>query len=507
MLSSYKTAEIPAALTAYKQSQTAGTVKCSDIPIISNYWKLQASETPAFIAIPHKGPVQIGGTVCVRVVVPAKLHAQPMLFMPFPNTPWDSILLDLVGNKTGVSVPVELVLTNDVQNYDRNSVHVYEADVLLRDADTYHPSGYIEFRDALWNPDGYSDPQPFVPEPLAIPGNLTVKVLDGDEENPYALSKHLDLPLCTKSDSDGRWVSVNDLPFDASRVLPPDNHNRVWLPYSCRLKPISYADFSRCLVDKYPLIHWFGDSNTRRALKKVTSLGKWCSTKPDINSLTCLCNDNMEQYSRYNSNMRIAPIDMDPINGGVAAHVKNGFYGEVVSNKSRIVAFKWDGLTSFNQPAWSHSFDMGMQSHMGKPTVAIFGLTNWDTAFSTRSFFASEVDRLVRLVENEYSDSTHIVIRTGQYYCCTSDKDMHWKRRYSRLRNRYFDKYLIESFKGRLGGRRAVSVWDVTSVSERRPYVARDEINSCPANHVRSEIVEIENQLLINSMCNSFLSN
>ncbi|KAJ1764282.1 hypothetical protein LPJ74_006679, partial [Coemansia sp. RSA 1843] len=54
-----------------------------------------------------------------------------------------------------------------------------------------------------------------------------------------------------------------------------------------------------------------------------------------------------------------------------------------------------------------------------------------------------------------------------------------------------------------LGDTRKISVWDVASLTERRPYKARDaEVNFCPANHVRSEVINIENQILMNAMCN-----
>ncbi|KAJ2866687.1 hypothetical protein GGI22_001220 [Coemansia erecta] len=483
-------------------AQSAGA-KCSNIPVPPGYWGLKAHETAAFVDIPNTGAIEAGGTVCVRVIVPARPSAAPESFTPLPGSAWDSVLLDMVGTSTGISIPVHL---RQVGRRGRDGAHVYQADVRLRDVDVYRPHGHIEFRHALWNPDGILDPQPFAPERLETPEHAQIQVVS---HGIRSLEKYMDLPLCTRADAEGRWVAAADIPFnvtDQMMLLPSDNRNRVWMPYDCRMRTVAYREYAQCLAAKYPVVHWFGDSNTRRALKKVTSLGQWCSTAEEIQSAVCTCNDNMEQFARYNSNARAMPIDMDAQSGGVAA--TSGYLGGPVSgNKSRIVAFKWDGLTDRNQPAWSDPFDRpdGIPAHSSElpPAAAVvIGVVNWDTAFSTRAFFASQVQRLVQKVRESYPESTQIIIRTGQYYCCTSDMDKFWKRRYSRLRNSHYSSYIVDQFRDQLGPHR-VHVWDVASLAERRPYAARDaEINFCPANHVRSELVDIENQLLMNAMCN-----
>ncbi|KAJ2557144.1 hypothetical protein EV175_001524 [Coemansia sp. RSA 1933] len=479
-------------------SGISGT-RCSDIPVPYEYWVLDSRETAAFVDIANTNAIAVGGTVCVRVVIPAKESMVPAAFTPLPMEPWDSVLLDLVGNSTGISVPVDLKPVTGPHSLYRDTAHVYEADVRLRDVDVFKPEGYIEFRHARWNPDGVLDPQPFEPEMLEIPQRLQIQVT-GDPI--LGFEQYMNLPLCTSASAEGRWVSVRDIPANVAVLLmPPDNQNRVWMPYDCRLRSYAYRDFAQCLVDKYPVLHWFGDSNTRRALKKVTSLGEWCNTAKDRASHLCICNDNTEQYARYNSNARIAPIDIDPVHGGVAA---SSIDSPVPNNRSRIVAFKWDGLTDRNQPAWADPFDRA-DGLFTKPLPAavIIGVINWDTAFSTRSFFANEVNRLIQKVRSTYPPSTLIIIRTGQYYCCTSDMNKFWKRRYSRLRNRHYNRYIVEQFTQLLPPTYRFLVWDVSSMAEKRPYAARHaEINFCPANHVPSEIVDIENQILINAMCN-----
>ncbi|KAJ2706484.1 hypothetical protein H4R19_005009 [Coemansia spiralis] len=482
-------------------AQQAST-KCSDLPIPAKYWQMAAVE--AFVDMPQPGEVESGSSVCVRVVVPAKELKASASFEPIPATPWDSILLDLVGAKTGISVPVALQMTDHAQNYHRDTTHIYEANVVLRDADMYRPEGYIEYRAAQWNPQDFQSPQPFEPEKLAIADSARITVADRDGLSPFTLQRHLELQLCTEADVDGRWVLASSLPFDAAQVLAPDHTGRVWLPYECRLRPYTYQAYAQCLVRKYPLIHWYGDSNTRRALKKVTSLGQWCSTPEDQASLKCTCNDNSEDFKPYQSMSRIAPVIMDPVTGGSPPLDPNDYAGPV-ANKSRIVAFKWDGLTDRNSPPWIDYFAPDSMGKLGHPVATIFGATNWDTAFSTHSFFVGEAEQLADKFRAAYPTTPDIYVRTGQYYCCTSDMDAYWKRRYSRLRNRYFDRDLVATFRRRLPAANRVHVWDVALIAERRPYAARLDASKCAANHIRAEGIEVENQVLFNAMCNDLL--
>ncbi|KAI9471079.1 hypothetical protein BX667DRAFT_508997 [Coemansia mojavensis] len=477
--------------------------RCTELPIPDSYWNL-AQDTPAFVSIPQTTDIEIDESICVRVVVPAKTTQMPLKFAPFPGAPWDSILLDLIGQNTNISVPVPLEKTDHTSNFYRDKVHIYEADVVLRDVDVYRPQGYIEYRHAMWNAEGFLDPQPFNPERLIIRPDLQITVTDNEQLSPYSLHKYLDMPLCTEPNADGRWIPIERLPFDPQQVPPPDSHGLVWLPYKCRLQRIAYTDFAKCLAQKYPVVHWYGDSNTRRALKKVATLGKWCVDNPD--SLVCKCNDNMEPFSEYGANHRLSAFDLDPEAGTTSMADP---FSALPATKPRIVTFKWDGLTTRNAPPWADYFIPNFEQKLGHPMLAILGMTNWDTAFETHAFFANEADRLTDKINTTYALSnnqppTDIVLRTGQYYCCTSDMDPYWKRRYSRLRNHYFDKTLIETFKNKLGHERRVMVWDVARITERRPYnLRRNDVLTCEANHVRSQLVEIENQVLMNALCNS----
>ncbi|KAJ2156962.1 hypothetical protein GGF46_004833 [Coemansia sp. RSA 552] len=475
--------------------------RCSALPIAEELWGLTSEGRQAFVDIPRIKEMAPGESVCVRVVVPEGPRHTSLVYMPLPDMPWDSILLDMVGTHTGINIPVTLQLAPVAgQNRGRAGVHVYEADVVLRDVDTYRPSGYIEFREAKWNAEGNASLPQFAPEPLDIPEKLQVRVVDRGGTSPFSLRRYLDLPLCTRMDMEGRWVTAASLPFDVSLVPPADNIGRVWLPYECRLRRVSYGEFLRTLVADHKIMHWYGDSNTRRALKKITSKGEWCSDPEQVDLRQCMCEDYLEPFERFNEHAREVFIDLDEDGGFMPS---GWFYPtSAAENKSRIVAFKWDGLTLLNQPQWSERFDRGIVSRFGDPDTVFISLSNWDQAFMTMAAFSLELERLVGYIETSYSNSTNIVIRTGQYFCCTVDPTS-WKRKFSRLRNKYFSQYVVDVFRERLGGdHRQIRVWDVAQISERRPYDARELANQCPSNHVRAELVEVENQVLFNAMCN-----
>ncbi|KAJ2157510.1 hypothetical protein GGF46_004457 [Coemansia sp. RSA 552] len=486
----------------HQQETLPGSNKaCAELPIPAEYWSLDTLHSP-FVDIPFGDQIGPGETVCVRVVVPPKKGPYEWAFMPLENGPWDSILLDLISTRTKVSVPVQLEMATHVHNYQRERTHVYQADVQLFDADTYRPKGYIEFRDALWNRDqDYMANNPFHPEPLKVDKRLAVSVVSaGGKHGFFNLDGYFDLPLCTEADNDGRWVSAEHLPFDPQLVPPPDNHNMVWLPYHCRLQRYTYSQFAQCLANKHQLVHLFGDSNIRRSLKKITTLGQWCST-PELQRVDpCVCNDNNEPFSTYAAYKRIAPFDLYPDQGAVVPNDPED-YATVGPNRTRVVAMKWDGLTDKNNPPWKDYFNLDVQEKLGRPTLVHIGVTNWSSAFESYQHFATDVPQLAQLIKQTYGSSIPIILRTGQYFYSSATTNKYPNNRFSRLRNYYMDQLLIAEFKRHFGT--SVHVWDVSRITERWPreFLGEDSID-CVSSHARSEIVETENQVMFNALCN-----
>ncbi|KAJ1665286.1 hypothetical protein EV178_003344 [Coemansia sp. RSA 1646] len=475
--------------------------RCADLPVLPEFWTLEEATSPAFVDIPRTRAIEVGETVCVRVVVPARAPRASMLYTPFPGMPWDSVMLDLVGNKTGISVPVQLRPTPDHRNAMRDSVHVYEADVLLRDVDVYRPQGMVEYRDAEWNPEDGLPTVSYDPEPLLISDLMEVEVADQFGRSPYSMERYMELPLCTDTSPEGRWVQASDLPFNTTALPAPDHNGRIWMPYKCRLQQYSYPDFAKCLLRKYPLMHFYGDSNMRRMLKKLTTLGEWCGQPESHTTHSCMCEDHGEPFDRFNVDHHEILIDIDPVRGGRRPSATNFTASIPPPNKSRIYFRRWGGLTARNPMPWPRSFEAGVQHYFGTPQLVLLSLTNWDSAFSTRTYFASQLDQLVTHMQSSYGPEIEIIVRTGQYYCCRTDLTGA-KRQYSRLRNKGFDKYITDVLTERLGVTRKISIWDVSALMESQSLDVRGTPPFCDSNHARSEILEVENQLLFNHMCN-----
>ncbi|PIA17411.1 hypothetical protein COEREDRAFT_80430, partial [Coemansia reversa NRRL 1564] len=277
--------------------------------------------------------------------------------------------------------------------------------------------------------------------------------------NPYSLSRYLELPFCTEMDADGRWVLVTDLPFDPSLVPLPDNYNRVWLPYTCQMRRISYDTLTKTLNDRRRPIHWFGDSNTRRALKKITTLGEWCTLPEDLASRKCICEDQGERFPIYNTAASQTILDVNSTDGG---HKVTGRYNpqQVPKDNIRIISLRVGGLTNNSNFLWQNHFASNLTKRFGHPSTIILSLTNWDAAFTSLSYFANQLDMLMERINDTYDGSAKIIVRTGQYFCCHTDTSSS-HRRYSRLRNRAFDNYLISAIRLRLGKKYDIHVWDV----------------------------------------------
>lgn len=113
------------------------------------------------------------------------------------------------------------------------------------------------------------------------------------------------LPLCKNGNSPGRWVSSSLVESKSdfssyatdwstsrdSSTFYQNPEGKIWVPYDCRYQPFSYYEFSSCLSKSNSHLHFYGDSNIRRALKAITTGGAWCNTLYDPSSWPCECSD------------------------------------------------------------------------------------------------------------------------------------------------------------------------------------------------------------------------
>jgi hypothetical protein len=120
------------------------------------------------------------------------------------------------------------------------------------------------------------------------------------------------LPLCENGNMTGRWVvtsliqSVTSIPNLSKVWKTPrdslthfqDDEGKIWLPYDCKYRPLSYSEFTACLAESNSHLHFYGDSNIRRSLKAISTGGAWCTSMYDPSSKVCNCEDYMRSSAR-----------------------------------------------------------------------------------------------------------------------------------------------------------------------------------------------------------------
>ncbi|KAJ2816411.1 hypothetical protein IWW50_006511, partial [Coemansia erecta] len=248
-------------------------------------------------------------------------------------------------------------------------------------------------------------------------------------------------------------------------------------------------------------IHWFGDTNTRRALKKITSLGLWCSggmaTRPQ-----CVCDDSGEAYARFTgqNTVRDTLLALNDEEGGWSVR-ENGILKsrDVYDPLAQIYYHRWEGLTLYNGGRWQDTFRPTSLGLYPRADLVIVSLGNMDASFTQFLEFTRQLNELVSLLQAAYSDQ-HIVLRMPQYFCCRAPSGSP-PRRMQKDRNRLYGDYTRRLFKLHFGER--LHVWDVGAIVESLALEQRREVAACAVNTVPSEIVDLENLQLMNGICNA----
>jgi hypothetical protein len=159
-----------------------------------------------------------------------------------------------------------------------------------------------------------------------------------------------------------------------------------------------------------------------------------------------------------------------------------------------VSSYKWDGLTYLNIPGWQDA----VPSSPPQADIAIFSLGNWDAAFGELEPFIRDVDYLIRQIKQHYDlTKTKIIYRTAQYYCCRIDVSGR-TRQISGPRLDIFESETIRMFKEQL----QADIWDTYSLAESKTFDEKMVAITCSSNHVPADQVEIENQVLMNGLCN-----
>ncbi|KAI9265264.1 hypothetical protein BDA99DRAFT_559325 [Phascolomyces articulosus] len=472
---------------------------------------------------------------------------------------WDSIMVSALNIDTDASMPIHMepwkghallrkewmkhrgdkphfMLELESMMHERRTIHVYEGSIKLLDPGRYHFDARIEYQEAKWN----FEKGPIVPyRPQQIMHIYPEDYIDvpiqhsyednEKDDNEYSLlrhivKQHMELPYCTRTDLSGRWLPSAVLSA-TEEPAALDIRNKFWAPYNCRLRRISYQDFGACLEKKYPHgIDAFGDSNTRRMIKKIITHGRWCDDWSFVANTFGKPNEQIGSARNDNhpppKNQSTDPLNWDYIGDELQLRAcycedykepgwnKEWFDVEKrkmlvwVGNQTNGVhlrSYKWDGLTYLNNPSWNTSFNQTAIRQHAPGDVAIVSIGNWDAAFMTVEQFQKELDELVDLIHRRYRYSTLVIYRTPQYYCCRVDATDRY-RHISGQRVQLFDQLAREQFQQRIHN---LMIWDTFTMGESRNWDEKQASNGCASNHVSADVVEVENQVLMNALCNA----
>ncbi|KAJ1910448.1 hypothetical protein H4219_006209, partial [Mycoemilia scoparia] len=499
---------------------------CKNVPLDPKLWDLSNytnSTLPRIIYPVEPAPEHIrleyNQPLCVRVVIPSlrKLTGamngenSRQYFTTLPNTGWDSVMLEFVGINTKITVPLDLEMYPDFHNNQIDDVHIYQAELRLKDSDLYRPTGYHEFHSGAWNMELDSKFPAYTPTHFHTSDLMKTRVSVVVPQTHHTHYKnHMQLPLCRTPSAEGRWIHKSLLSMDLSEVLPADNLGKIWLPYECRYKPYTYPQYIDCLSTRYPYQHYYGDSNMRRSIKKIVTLGGWCSTPDLYETRYCLCEDSKEPFNPFDHFNRDMLIELNTKQGGLAARQGQDNYthqGIINPVMAKIYWHKMDGLTFWNFPSIKDHFTTELFRDMLReeyPQVVMLSLVNWDIAFGSFSQYTYRLNSLISAFKTQYTGAKPPVAynhknnpaplfiwRTGQYFCCRVDRS-HETRRFSKSRRDVFDKYTVEQLRQVWPN---MMVWDVAQLEAKRVYDERIMAKKCDSNHARSEVVEIENQI------------
>lgn len=432
---------------------------------------------------------------------------------------------------------------------ERGWLHIYQVDAVLHDPGAYLLNATLEFQDAYWNTD-LGPVQPYLPLTLPIePGAQLVVAGQQQQQQQISSSRddlkrlvleHLDLPLCQagRGDYQGRWLPW---PFgdqvDGSRMVAGlDKHGKFWAPLTCRYRPLSHNQFHRCLARRFPGgLNIYGDSNMRRSIKSFLSHGQWCKNYQRYTNETsstlatqtfdtpriwhylgnpnqlraCQCEDFKEPtWNQAWFNATARRWDMVFENTEEESSLL-GYDTEWDSGSKQatdgvlVSSYKWDGLTFMNDRGWDVTFTQPAYQLPTTADLVVISLVNWDMAYMQLDEFKHALQSLLKHLNTYYydhqNDHPRLIYRTPQYYCCRVDQTAR-QRKSNTARMKEFDQVARQLFQAEFGD--DLMIWDVTTMGESRTWEEKLEGAKCGANHAQADVIHLENQVLMNALCN-----
>jgi hypothetical protein len=224
--------------------------------------------------------------------------------------------------------------------------------------------------------------------PKILDTSPVIRVTSPEKMTPKIYNK---LPYCTRGDHPGRWVKLKAvtqslsykepyLDFSSAQTSfqPPidfmthyqDRLGHIWLPFDCKYRSLSYTQFKHCLAhNNQEVLHFWGDSNVRRALKALSTNGAWCNTWYDPASPECNC---------YDWNFGVP--QMDP------HYPVNKLYSLGGLRNTSVFFYTWQGLLPYG-PNWKYDmekerlqdllkdFSNDSRKNMSRPSALILSMS------------------------------------------------------------------------------------------------------------------------------------
>ncbi|CAO3618838.1 unnamed protein product [Cunninghamella echinulata] len=285
---------------------------------------------------------------------------------------------------------------------------------------------------------------------------------------------------------DGVWmdkaVFQSQYPLDFYGMFGPiqEDHaqfGRLFVPDHCRMEYISFGQATQCLMDK--VVHVWGDGNIRRNLKAFQTANRWCKGNK---TAECICNDDNEDTENSIYPWVNDPMESLSINKTWYANT-NIYYNQV----GAIATKDWKKVMKTQVPQLPLKADIVILG-FGNDDIPLARITPKEFAFAFE-------DLLNNIIHHIYPHQT-IIVRTPQYYCCGIFSSTSWNSGRSASFARVV-RQIVRKLNDNNNNNR-VLLWDV--------YKLGIEENSCVSEnsiYSRKHVVNIENILLWNLLCNS----
>ena len=399
-------------------------------------------------------------------------------------------------------------------------------------------AGAIEYNNYEWNPDPQLE--------YLTPAMHRIKYIDKYHillvPHPPPHSSAPTLPICTASNHTGYYARIDSpyVPSDDAYTLQRNVLDQSFFPFDCMYRFIDADESFQCLGERYPVVHWFGDSNSRRALRMLYTANRWGEEMIRMDSPT-QCEDQEElNIAGMPVNSTEWPYPLPEDESALCHYWRYANYSYVRLPKDtseRLDCWRATGSRLYyrfllgmgwkkDRAEWFDNLMLNDYREIAQPaSLVIINSGNWESQESVWDHTQSgqmlgrentdearqeynitwKLERLVDILDQYYvavNPNVSIVFRGGNAWLTPRGETIrrHTTTRLHAISDR-MQRHLLQS---RIGHR--LLVWDVQVT---RAYTAHDLDKyatvgaGCKDGHSGVKQVALDNQILLNGLCNS----